>query len=112
MEKVQAYSRQLFKIVTAAQTEFAQFGLVQREAYGNQVRTLVADVAKSAPAGSEASIAALDSAMAAANTFYETLQRTGQQAVEVTQSNLDIAAVAASKSIRRAVEPAAQATKR
>ncbi|MGU7774720.1 phasin family protein [Burkholderia sp. MR1-5-21] len=111
-EKIQAYSRQLVEIVTATQAEIARLGLAQWEAYGNQARTLVADVAKSAPAGSEAAMAALNSAMTAANTLYETLQRTGQQAVEVTRSGFDMAAVAAAKSVKRTVEPAAPATKR
>jgi hypothetical protein len=35
---------------------------------------------------------ALDSALAAANPLYETLQSSGQQVVEVTRSNLDMAA--------------------
>jgi hypothetical protein len=56
-------------------------------------------------------MAALNSAIAAANTLYETLQGAGQQAVEVTRSNLDIAA-AASKSARRAIDPVLPAAKR
>jgi len=53
---------------------------------------------------------ALDSALAAANPLYETLQSSGQQVVEVTRSNLDMAA-ATSKSAKRASDPASQAAK-
>ena len=75
------------------------------------MKSVVEDAARTAPAGSEATMTALDSAIAAANTLYETLQSSGQQAVEATRSNLEIAA-AASKSARRAIEPVSQVTKR
>ncbi|MPW22795.1 phasin family protein [Paraburkholderia sp. CNPSo 3157] len=107
-EKVQTYSRQAFDIVSATQAEFARIAKSQCEAYGRQVQTVVEDVA---PAGSEAAMNALNSAISAANTLFETLQNSGQQAVEVTRSNLDMAA-AASKSARRAIDPALQAAKR
>ncbi|RQS62530.1 phasin family protein [Burkholderia sp. Bp8963] len=111
-EKVQAYHRQLFEIVTAIQTGFAQVGLAQWEAYSHQARTLVADLAQSAPGGSETPFAALDSALTAANALYETMQRSAQQAAEITRGNLDMAVVAASQSVKRTVVPAAPATKR
>jgi hypothetical protein len=75
------------------------------------MQTVVEDATKNAPTGSEAAMAALNSAIAAANTLYETLQGAGQQAVEVTRSNLDMAA-AASKSARRAIDPVLPAAKR
>ncbi|OUL75671.1 TIGR01841 family phasin [Paraburkholderia hospita] len=110
-DRVQTYGRDAFDIVSATQAEFARIGTTQCEAYGRQMQTVVEDVAKNAPAGSESAMTALNSAIAAANTLYETLQSTGQQAVEATPSNLDMAA-AASKSTRRAIDPVAQAAKR
>ena len=110
-EKVQSYSRQVFDIASATQAEFARVGQAQGEAYRRQIQTVVEDATKNAPTGSEAAIAALNSAIAAANTLYETLQGAGQQAVEVTRSNLDMAA-AASKSARRAIDPVLPAAKR
>lgn len=111
-EKAQTYSRQLFEIVSATQAEFARFVQAQCEAYGRQVQTLVEDVAKSAPAGSEATVAAWKSAISATSTLVETLQKTGQQAVEVAQSNLDTVTAAAAKGARRAVEQASTGAKR
>ena len=96
--------------MSATQAEVARIGKAQCEAYGRQMKSVVEDVARNTPAGSEATMAAMDSAIAAANTLYETLQNSGQQAVEVTRSNLDMAA-AASKSARRAVDPASEAAK-
>jgi len=109
-DKVQTYSRQAFDIVSATQAEFARIGKAQCEAYGRQMKSVVEDVSRNTPAGSEAAMTALDSAIAAANTLYETLQSSGQQAVEVTRSNLDMAA-AASKSAKRASDPAPQEAK-
>lgn len=110
-DKVQSYSRQVFDIVSATQAEFARIGKSQCEAYGHQMQKVAEDISGNAPAGSEATMTALNSAIAAANTLYETLQSSGQQAVEATRSNLDIAA-AASKSARRAIDPASQSAKR
>jgi phasin family protein len=110
-EKAQSYSRQMFDIVAATQAEFARIGQAQGEAYGRQMQTVVEHASQNAPSGSEAAVAALHSAIAAANTLYETLQGAGQQAVEVTRSNLDMAE-AASKSARRAIDPVSSAAKR
>lgn len=111
-EKVQSYDRQLFEIISATGAECAQLALAQCEAYGRRAQTLVDDVASSAPAGSEAAVAALKSAIAATSTLVETVQKAGQQAVEVAQSNFDIAADVASKTARRAIERASTDTKR
>ena len=91
-DKAQLYSRQAIDIMSVMQAECAQFGKAQGEAYGRQMKSAVEEVARTAPAGSEATMTALDSAIAAANTLYETLQSSGQQAVEATRNNLEIAA--------------------
>jgi phasin family protein len=109
-EKAQAYHRQLFDIVTATQAEFARCLQAQWAAYGNGAKTLMEDVAKNAPVGSEAAVAALDSAISAANALVESLQKTGEQTVEMARSSFNVVAAAASKSARRASE--AQAAKR
>ncbi|WP_245254575.1 TIGR01841 family phasin [Paraburkholderia sp. LEh10] len=98
-ERGQGYNRQVFDIATATQAEFARIGQTQGEAYGRRLQTVAEDAAQNAPTGSEAAMAALNSAIAAATTLYETLQGAGQQAVEVARSNFDMAA-AASKSTR------------
>ncbi|MEM5364739.1 hypothetical protein V4C53_01680 [Paraburkholderia azotifigens] len=110
-DRVQAYRRQFFDLLSATQAEFARIGKVQCGTYGCQMKSVVEDAAGSAPAGAEATLTALDSALAAANTLYETLQSGGQQAIEATRSNLEIASAAA-KSATRAADPVSQAAKR
>jgi phasin family protein len=104
-EKAQAYSRQLIDIMLTTQAECARVARGQCEAYGREVQALVRDVARNAPAGSEAAVAALDSAITATSTLVATLQRSGEQAVEVTKSNLDLAAAAAAKNMKRTAGP-------
>jgi phasin family protein len=104
-EKAQTYSRQLSEIVSAIQAAFAGLAQAQCEAYGRRVQTLVDDIARSAPAGSEAAVAALNSAITASSALYETLQKTGQQAVEVATADV-------SKAARRAIEQASHTAKR
>lgn len=110
-EKVQSYSRQTFDLVSATEAEFARIGKAQCEAYGHQMQTAVEDATQNAPAGSEAAMTALNSAIAAANTLYEALQSSGQQVVEATRNSLETSA-SASKSARRAIHPVSQAGKR
>jgi phasin family protein len=110
-EKAQTYSRQLFEIASATQAEFARLTQVQCESYGRQVQTLVENAARSAPPGSEAVVAAWSSAMNATGSLLDTLQKSGQQAVEVAKNNMDVAAAAAAETGRRAVESASSAAK-
>jgi phasin family protein len=69
-EKVQAWSRQAFDIVAAAQADLVRCAHAQWEAQVRQAKTQVEGLAKSAPAGSEAAVAALDQAITAANALY------------------------------------------
>jgi len=111
-EKVRSYSRQALAIVAATQTEFAKVAGAQYEAHNRRVQTLVDSVAQTAPAGSEATIAALKSTITATNTLYGTVQRATRHAVEVTESNLNAAAAATSKATQQAVEQASRAARK
>ena len=111
-EKAQSYSRQVFAIVAATQTEFAKVAEAQYEAHNRRVQALVDNLGQSAPVGSEAAVAALKSTITATNTFYETVQRTTRHAVEVTESNFNAAAAAASKATQQVVEQASRAAKK
>ncbi|MFL9862394.1 phasin family protein [Paraburkholderia madseniana] len=109
-EKSLAYGRQLFDIASTTQAEVAQLAQSQYERYNAKVQALVEDAAKSAPAGSEAAIAAWKSAISATTTLYESLQKTGQQAVEMAGTNLEAVTASASKAAKRsAAESAAVA---
>lgn len=95
-EKSLSYSRQVFDISSTTQAELTQLAQTQYERFNDRVQASVEEAAKSSPTGSEALIAAWKSAIAASTTLYETLQKTGQQAVQVAGSNFD--ALTATKS--------------
>ncbi len=93
-EKSLSYGRQLFDIASTTQAEVAQLAQTQYERY--------------TPAGSEAAIAAWKSAISATTTLCESLQKTGQQAVEMAGTNLEAVTASASKAAKRsAAGPAA-----
>ncbi|HWX12121.1 MAG TPA: phasin family protein [Trinickia sp.] len=103
-EQVQSYARNLFEIASGVLAEFNRVAQVQVNAYDERLQTLVEEVGKSAPAGSEAAVAAWKSAIETTSSFYDTMQRSYQQATQAVQSNVAAAAEAAPKAVRRAAE--------
>ena len=109
VEKSLSYSRQLFDIALTTQTEVAQLAQAQYERYNARMQVFIEEAAKSAPAGSEAAIAAWKTAISATTTLCESLQKTGQQAVEMAGTNLEAVTASASKAAKRSDESAAVA---
>jgi phasin family protein len=107
-EKVLSYGRHVYEIATSTQAEFVKVAEARYEAQSRRMQTLVDDIAKSAPTGSEAAVAVVQSAITAANTAYETVHKATQQAVEIAESNFDTAAKAA----RQGVEHTSRATRK
>src|SRR5260370_42238267 len=103
-EKIQSYSRQVFAIVAATQTQFSKLAEVQYQAHNQRVQTLVDNVAHSAPAGSEAVVAALKATFLATNGLYETVQRATRPATEVAESTIETVVAAAAKATAHAVD--------
>lgn len=107
-DKIQSYNRQVCAIVAATQAEVAKVVETQYEMHNRRVQELVEGLTRSAPAGSEATVAAVKSTITATNTLYETLQRTARQVVDVAESNFHAATATASKATQRAVEQASR----
>ncbi|CAM2192680.1 phasin family protein [Paraburkholderia sp. A1RI_3L] len=101
-EKVLSYGRHLYEIASATQAEFARVAEAQYEDQNRKVQSLVDNVAKNAPAGSETAVAVIKSAITAANTTYETVHKATKQAVEIAESNFNAATAAASKAAAQA----------
>jgi phasin family protein len=86
-EKAAAYSRHIYDIAAATNTEVtkaveAQFGDAQKK-----FMSLVETASKNAPAGSENAVALVRSAMAAANNAIESVQKAAKQAADVAEAN-------------------------
>ncbi len=89
--KAIAYGRHLAGIATSAQAEFSRATEEQIAEAGRKVSSLVEDVSKNAPAGSENVIAIVKSAIGNANAGYEQFTRTTKQAAEVMEANMNAA---------------------
>lgn len=90
-EKALAYSRNLAAITTGVQAEFTKAAETQIAETNRKVISLVDEVSKNAPAGSENAVAFLKSAIGNANAGYEQFSKTSKQAVESIESNVTAA---------------------
>jgi phasin family protein len=104
-EKLMAYTRHLASITTNAQAEIKKVAETQFAETNRQVMSLVDEVTKNAPAGSEQIVSIMKSAMGNANAGYQQLSKTTKQAAEVMEGNITNAvtqfAQAAEKSAAR-----------
>jgi phasin family protein len=90
-EKALAYTSHLAGIATTTQAEFMKAAEVQISAASQKVNELVDKAAKQAPAGSENMVALVKSALGNVNAGYEQLSKTGKQAAEAIEANLNTA---------------------
>ncbi|MGO4328392.1 TIGR01841 family phasin PhaP1 [Cupriavidus sp. 2TAF22] len=111
-EKTLAYSRHLYEIASETQSEFTKVAEAQLAENSKKVQSLVENLAKNAPAGSESTVAIVKSAISAANNAYESVQKATKQAVEIAESNFQAAASAATKAAQQASATARTATKK
>lgn len=91
-EKALAYSRHLAGIATSTQAEFAKTAETQIAESNRKVLSLVEELSKNAPPGSENAVAILKSAIGNANAGYDQFSKTAKQAVETLEGNLNAAA--------------------
>jgi phasin family protein len=101
-EKALAYGRELMGIASGLQAEVVKAAEAQVAEHGRKLSTLVEEVSKKAPAGSENVVAILKSAIANANAGVEQLSRNTKQAVQVMEANMNNAAVQFSQAASKA----------
>lgn len=111
IETIRSYTRELFAIATDTQAGFTKVAETQHEAYTRRVQALIGNVTQSAPAGSEAAVAALKSAITATSRLYETVHQTARQAIHSAESNFNVLASAASKATESTSGTATRAAK-
>ena len=91
LEKAVSYSRNAYSIANGASTEVSRIVEAQIAENNKQVAQLIDFASKNSPAGSEPAVSMLKSAVAAANTAYDTFARATRQAVEMAESNVSAA---------------------
>ena len=87
-EKTIAYGRHLANIASSTSAEFSKAAETQIAETNRKVISLVEEVSKNAPAGSENAVALFKSALGNANAGYEQFSKTAKQAVESIESNV------------------------
>ena len=98
VEKFASYSRSVLEIATQTQQEMSKIVESQFVEANKNVVEALDKAAKNAPAGSDAAIAAVKSAIATANSAYEKISKASKQVVELAQANLAAATNATVKS--------------
>jgi phasin family protein len=96
-EKVVSYSRTVYGIANGANAEVSRIVEAQIAESNKKVAQLIDFAAKNAPAGSEPAVSVFKSAVAAANTAYDTFAKATKQAVELAESNVAAATSATMK---------------
>jgi phasin family protein len=111
-EKMLSYSKALVEIGTATQAEFTRVAQEQYSAHQQRIEAAVENVARNAPAGSETAVAIMKSAVSAANTTYDTVNKAAKQATEIAGSNIDAATNAVAKAAQQSAAQASRVAKK
>jgi len=90
-EKALAYSKEVTAIVRGTSAEFVQAAESQIAEANRKVLSLVDEVSKNAPAGSEPFVSAVKTAIGNASAGYEHLSKTAKQAAETVENNVTTA---------------------
>jgi phasin family protein len=91
-DKATSYGREVMTIVSGLQAEVTKAAENQIGEHSRKLASLVDEVSKSAPAGSENVVAFMKTAIANANAGYEQLTKSTKQAVESMGANMNNAA--------------------
>lgn len=103
-EKTAAYSRHLYDIAQGTGTEFTKAFEGQAADAQKKFGALVDSAAKNAPAGSEAAVAVVKSAIAAANNALESVQKAVKQATDLAESNFNAVSSQAAATVKTAAK--------
>ena len=111
VEKAVAYSRSVYEIAAQTQEELTKVVEAQFNEFNKNVAGLLDKVSKTAPAGSDVAVAAVKSAIAAANSAYDSMNKAAKQVAEIAEANVAAATNATVKAVG-ATSAAASAAKK
>ena len=104
VEKAVAYSRSVYEISAQTQEELSKMVEAQFGDFQKTVASLLDKAAKSAPAGSDVAVAAVKSAIAAANSAFDNMNKAAKQVAEITEANVAAATNATVKAVGAAAK--------
>ena len=97
LDNALAYSRGIYEIATQTKEEIAKLVEGQIADTNAKVTGLVNKALKNAPAGSETAVATLRTAIDAANSAYDSMNKVAKQVVEIAEANVSAASDATLK---------------
>lgn len=99
VEKAVAYSRSVYEIATQTQEELNKIFEAQFAEINKNVSSALDKAVKNAPAGSDVAVAAVKSAIAAANSAYDSMTKAAKQVAEIAEANVAAATNATVKAV-------------
>ncbi len=108
LDKAVAYSRNVYGIASGANAEASKIFEAQIAEGNKKVVEMIEFAGKSAPAGSEPVVSMFKSAIAAANTAYDTFTKASKQAIDMVESNVAAATSATVKAANDVAKPKAK----
>lgn len=93
--KAMTYSKSVYDVAAQAQSTVTKLVETHAADINKAFVTLLDNISKNAPVGSDAAVSAMKTALAAYNTAYDSLSRVAKQAAEVVEVNFANAAGAA-----------------
>ncbi len=97
LEKVVSYNRNVYGIASGAGADVSKIFETQIAQGNKQVAEMIEFASKNTPTGAEPAVSVFKSAMAAANTAYDTFNKATKQAVDMAESNFNAATTATVK---------------
>ena len=108
VEKAVAYARSVYEITSQSQEEMGKVFEGQVAEMNKGVASALDKAAKSAPAGSDVAVAAVKSAIAAANSAYDSMSKAAKQVAEIAEANVAAATNATVKAVSTTAKTAAK----
>jgi phasin family protein len=105
LEKFVAYSRSVYEIGAQTQEELTKVFEAQYGELNKNISSALDKAAKSAPAGSDVAVAAVKSAIAAANSAYDSINKAAKQVAEIAEANVAAATNATVKAVNAGAAP-------
>jgi phasin family protein len=99
VEKAVAYTRSVYEISAQSKEEVAKLLEGQFGDFQKQVAGLLDQAAKSAPAGSDVAVAAVKSAIAAATSAFDNMNKAAKQVADIAEANVTAATNATVKAV-------------
>ena len=100
-DKFGAYARHVYQIANETASELTKITEQQVSEVSQSLFQTIDAISKNAPAGSEGLATFYKSAVTAANSAWDQVNKTGKQVAEITEQNVDSAARAAQSASRR-----------